>query len=120
MLFSSLCLIQLCQAFEANILPLKNMTLLCASAENTPILVLFENDGCSVHINLQRILLCNIQRAAQLCRQNDSAELVNLSYDSGRFHTYSPFSDLTFFYYVTIRRQSQLKIGNYFIYYSLI
>ena len=54
-------------------------------AEHTGRCILFQHNGFSVHIDLQRILLSNIQRPAKLNGQNDPSQFVHFSDDTGRF-----------------------------------
>ena len=58
---------QLCQAFEANMLALKGQDMLLAFTEDTPILMLAQDHGIPIHINLQGILFRDVQCAPQLC-----------------------------------------------------
>ena len=69
---------QLRQAFEANVLAPKGQDMLLAFTEDTPILMLAQDHGIPIHINLQGILFCDVQCAPQLCGQDDSAKLVPL------------------------------------------
>ena len=45
-----------------------------------------KNDIISVNEYLECITLSDIQSTAKLYGKNDSSELVNLSYNTGRFH----------------------------------
>lgn len=82
-------------------LALKGQDMLLAFTEDTPILMLAQDHGIPIHINLQGILFRDVQCAPQLCGQDDSAKLVNFSNNTGRFHTNTPFSLLLPSHYVT-------------------
>ena len=59
-------------------LALKGQDMLLAFTEDTPILMLAQDHGIPIHINLQGILFRDVQCAPQLCGQDDSAKLVPL------------------------------------------
>lgn len=82
-------------------LALKGQDMLLAFTEDTPILMLAQDHGIPIHINLQGILFRDVQCAPQLCGQDDSAKLVNFSNNTGRLHTNTPFSLLLPSHYVT-------------------
>ena len=82
-------------------LDLKGQDMLLAFTEDTPILMLAQDHGIPIHINLQGILFRYVKCAPQLCRQDYSAKLFNFSNNTGRFHTNTPFSLLLPSHYVT-------------------
>jgi hypothetical protein len=78
------------QAGLADVLALVVDDILSVVAENAGRLILLEDDGRFVNINLKRVLLSDIKSSAKLDRQDDSAKAVHLSYDAGRFHVFLP------------------------------
>ena len=69
-------------------------------AEDTGRLIFFQDDRSAVHINLQRILLSNVQCAAQFDGEHDTAQFIYFSYDTRRFHMcILPFSATTMFFH---------------------
>ena len=66
------------QALRTDILPAEHRHVLAAVAENAAGPILFQDNGRPLNVNLQRILLHDIQRSAQLNGQHDTAQLVPL------------------------------------------
>ena len=64
---------QFLQAAGADIFAFEDGNVLCTVAENTGGLILLQHDGRTIHINFQGILLRNVQGAAQLNREYDTA-----------------------------------------------
>ena len=83
---------QLLDAFLADILSAVGNQAPGGSAEEAGRLKFLQNDPVIFHKNLQFIPFFNVQRAAQLNRQNNSAQIINLANNSRRLHLYiSPF-----------------------------
>ena len=80
--------LELVQAGLADVLALVVDNVLCVVAENAGRLILLEDNGGLVNINLEGVLLGDVQSSAKLDGQDDSAEAVHLSYDAGRFHIF--------------------------------
>ena len=78
-------------ALRANVFSTEHNDILCVVAENAGRLILFQNDRSSVHVDLQGILFGDVQGAAQFDRENNTAQLIDFSYDSGRLHFTIPF-----------------------------
>ena len=53
-------------------------------------LVLFQDDGIAVHQNLQHVFRMNIKRAAELDRQDNTAEGIQLTDDACALHGKKP------------------------------
>lgn len=49
-------------------------------------MIFMKNDIISVYKYLECVSLGDIQSTAKLYRKDDSSELINLSYNTGRFH----------------------------------
>ena len=77
---------QLVAAAAANVLVIIDGQLFLGAAEDAAGKILLENDLVAVHINLNVTVDVDAQGAAQLYGENDAAEVVNFSYDTGRFH----------------------------------
>ena len=73
---------QLLHAVGADVLAAVVLDVPAVTAEDAGRLVLLENNGLAVDIDFDSVLLRDVQRAAQLDGQNDSAELVDLSDDA--------------------------------------
>ena len=73
---------QLLHAVGADVLAAVVLDVPAVTAEDAGRLVLLENNGLAVDIDFDSVLLRDVQRAAQLAGQNDSAELVDLSDDA--------------------------------------
>lgn len=56
---------------------------LAFAAGDAVLLVLSQDGGGAVYINLQRVLFHNVQCAAKLGGKHDSAKLVDIFYDAG-------------------------------------
>ena len=76
---------------EHDVLALEVDDILCVIAENAGRLILFQHNGSTVHIDLQRILFRDVQGAAQLNGQHDPPQLIHFTHDSSRFHTSRSF-----------------------------
>ena len=74
--------LKLLQALGADVLALEDGDVLAAVTENAAGTVLFENDGGTLHIDFQCVLLSDIQRAAHLNRQDNAPQFIYLSDDS--------------------------------------
>ena len=73
---------QLLHAVGTDVLAAVVLDVPAVTAEDAGRLVLLENNGLAVDIDFDSVLLRDVQRAAQLDGQNDSAELVDLSDDA--------------------------------------
>ena len=60
-------------ALRADIFPVVDDHVLGVVTEDTGRLILLQHDGRTIHVNLQGILLRNVQGAAQLNREYDTA-----------------------------------------------
>ena len=78
--------LQLLNAFGADILTLVVDDILGTVAENACRMIFVKNDIIPVYENLKCVSLRDIQSAAKLDRQHDPPELIDLSYNTGRFH----------------------------------
>ena len=74
---------QVLQTSGTDVFVLVNHQISAAVAENTAGPILLQYYGGAIYIDLQSILLSDIQRAAQLDRQHDPSQLVDLSYNTG-------------------------------------
>lgn len=70
--------LKLFQALLTHVLPPKLRYAPAAVAENAVGPEFSQDNGCAVHIDLQRITLGNIQRAPQLYGQDDASQLICL------------------------------------------
>ena len=73
---------QLLHAVGADVLASVVFDISAVAAEDAGRLILLENNGFAIDIDFDSVLLRDVQRAAQLDGQNDSAELVDLSDDA--------------------------------------
>jgi hypothetical protein len=73
---------KLLQTVGAYILTLIDHHVLGIIAENAGRLVLFQDNGSAVHIDLERVALRDVQGTAQLDGQHDASEFVYFTYDS--------------------------------------
>lgn len=80
-------LFQFSKTCAADVAALITYHITSLAAEYTFGLILFQYNTVSVHEDLQRRILIDIQFAAQFYRQNYTAQLINLAYNSGRFHS---------------------------------
>ena len=90
---------QLLQAGSADVLALKSGDVLGAVAEDAGRLIFLQHDGGPVNIDLQGILLCNVQRAAQFDGEDDTPQFVDPADNTCGFHVCEalPFPDWPFF-----------------------
>ena len=90
---------QFLQAGRTDVLALEDGDLLGAVAEDTGGLILLEHDGGAINIDLQGILLCDVQGAAQFDREDDTPQFVDPTDDASGFHVCEalPFPDWPFF-----------------------
>ena len=73
------------QFFDArgtDVLSLEIDHILDAFTENAGGLILPQNNGCTIHKNFKRITLRNVQRAAQLNGENNTAQFIHSANDS--------------------------------------
>ena len=78
-----------------NILSVERHDLFGTVTEDTSGLILLHHDAGAVDVDLQTVSLCDIQSTAQLDGQDNAAQLINFSYNTGRFHFSHPFPDGT-------------------------
>ena len=86
-----LALAQGLHAAGADVLPMEDGDAVGLIAEDAGGLILLQHDGLAVHVNLQTVLLCNVQGAAEFNGEHDASQLVHLTHDTGRFHTTKSF-----------------------------
>lgn len=84
-------LLELFQAVGADILALEVDDILSIGAEDAGRLVLFQDNGIALSINLDGISFGDVQGPAELNRDDQSSEVVKLSNDTSRFHDIIPF-----------------------------
>lgn len=70
--------LKLFQALLTHVLPPKLRYAPAVVAENAVGPEFSQDNGCAVHVDLQRITLGNIQRAPQLYGQDDASQLICL------------------------------------------
>ena len=70
-------------AARADVLALEVDDILRVVAKDAGRLIFTKNNGVVVYIDLQRVALRNIQRAAELDGENDSAQLIDFTYNPG-------------------------------------
>ena len=81
---------QIFQTAHADIFPLEGCNVPGIPTKNAGGLVLIQDDRRPVHINLQGVALRDVQGAAQLDRQYDTSQFIDLTNDSGCFHLLYP------------------------------
>ena len=99
------------EAIGADVLAAEVDDILGIIAENTGGLVLFQDDGGSIYIDLQRVLFGDIQSTPELDGENDSAEFIDLSDNAGRFHSDTSFLEATMFFYVSLETDIIITYG---------
>lgn len=77
-------------ARRADVLAFKVDNLVRLSAEDASWFILLQNDTIPIDIDFESILFANAERAAQLDRNHDTAQLVNLAHDTCRLHCTIP------------------------------
>ena len=87
---------QLLPALFANVLAHEHFIGTLA-AEYTAGLILLQNNAAALYIDFKGIPLCNAQCVSQFLGDNYTAELVNFSYNTCAFHSFSPFRRSMFF-----------------------
>lgn len=78
-------------ALRADVLAVEHDDVLGVVAEDTGGLILPQNDGRTIHVDLKGVFLRDVQGAAQLDRQHDTAQLIDLPHNTGRFQFDHPF-----------------------------
>ena len=73
-------------AVGADVLALVVDDVLRVVAEDAGRLILAQDDGLTIHEDLDAVLLLDTERSSQLDGKHDTAELVNFSNNTGRFH----------------------------------
>ena len=81
---------QFLQALGANVLALEIDHVMCIVTENAGRLILLQNDRIAVYVDFQSVALSDAHSAAQLDGQDDAAQLIYFSYDTGSFHCWVP------------------------------
>ena len=79
--------LKLLDAVGADVLALVIDDVFGAVTENAGRVILMKNNVITINKNLESILFSNIQGAAKFDGQNDTSELINFSYDTGRLQT---------------------------------
>ena len=88
-------LLECLDALGADILAAENDDIPGVITENAGGLIFFQNDGRSIHIDLQGVFLRDIQCTAQFDGKDDTAQLIDLPDNAGRFqcdHSFLPSS----------------------------
>ena len=88
-------------AVGADVLALVVDDVLRVVAEDAGRLILAQDDGLTIHEDLDAVFFLNAEGSSQLDGEHDTAKLVNFSNNTGRFHTNTPFSLLLPSHYVT-------------------
>ena len=83
---------KLFSAFCTNSLAFELFYIIGTLAENAIAIVLFQNDRIIVGIYLNLIFGVKVECFPDLYRKDDPAEIIDISNNSGRFHTGYPFS----------------------------
>ena len=78
-------------ALRADVLAVEHDDVFGVITEDTGGLILPQNNGRTIHIDLKGIFLRNVQGAAQLDGQHDTAQLINFPHNTGRFQFDHPF-----------------------------
>ena len=78
-------------AVGADVLAFKIDDIFGVITENAGGLILLQDDGGTIHVDLQGVFLRDVQGAAQLDRQHDTAQLIDLPHNTGRFQFDHPF-----------------------------
>jgi hypothetical protein len=78
-------------ALWADVLAVEHDDVLGIVAEDTGGLILPQNDGRTIHVDLKGIFLRDVQGAAQLDGKHDTAQLINFPHNTGRFQFDHPF-----------------------------
>ena len=73
-------------AIFADELSVEALNVVSVAAENAGGFVLFENNLVVFDKNLNRVTIINPEVLSELNRENESSELINLSYHACRFH----------------------------------
>jgi hypothetical protein len=81
---------QFATAVVADALVLVQGDLLVAAAEDAAGLMLAQDDGIALGIDLQGIATGHIQSLTQFDGQSDAAQIINVANDAGRFHNKIP------------------------------
>ena len=95
----SLLVQQFLQADGTDVLALEVGDFLGAVAEDTGGLILLQHDGGAIDVDLQGILFCDVQCAAQFDGEDDSPQFVDPADNTCGFHVCEalPFPDWPFF-----------------------
>ena len=78
-------------ALGADILTVESNDILGAVTEDTSGLIFFHHNAGAVDINLETVALCDVKRTTKLDGEDDASQLVDFTYDTGRFHKFHPF-----------------------------
>ena len=85
-------LAQIAAAVDAHVLTLIAADVAGVAAEDAGGLIFLHDDARAVDVNFQAVSFCNIQCATQFDGQDNAPQLVDLTHDTGRFHTcFIPF-----------------------------
>lgn len=103
--------LQLLETVGADIFAAEIDHVLGIVAENAGGLILLQDDGGSIYIDLQRVLFRDVQCAPELDGENDPAEFIDLSDNAGRFHSDTSFLEATMFFYVSLETDIIITYG---------
>ena len=78
-------------ALGADILTVESNDILGAVTEDTSGLIFFHHNAGAVDIDLETVALCDVKRTTKLDGEDNASQLVNFTYDTGRFHKFHPF-----------------------------
>jgi hypothetical protein len=78
-------------ALGADILTVESNDILGAVTEDTSGLIFFHHNAGAVDIDLETVALCDVKRTTKLDGEDNAAQLVDFTYDTGRFHKFHPF-----------------------------
>ena len=78
-------------ALGADILAVEGNNILGAVTEDTGRLIFLHDDIGAIDVNLETVALCDVKRTTKLDGEDDASQLVDFTYDTGRFHKFHPF-----------------------------
>ena len=78
-------------ALGADILTVESNDILGAVTEDTSGLIFFHHNAGAVDIDLETVALCDVKRTTKLDGEDNASQLVDFTYDTGRFHKFHPF-----------------------------
>ena len=93
LLVAALAEFELLEAFVADQLTFEEVHITRVIAENASRVILLQNDLVAFRKDFERVLDGDVHRFAQLDRDHDAPQIVQLPDDSGRFHLGRPPTD---------------------------